>query len=208
MGMYVRTQDISAIQSRLIHLINPSASTLVPSESADLRARLLDPATSTEIWETLLREEGIRSIWRVVPSKNTDFAHLRDGWINGIKRATGEVKANIKSGPALTEYEDETFGLAVKSFKEMFRGGKSPKGSVLLLKREAGGSLEVLFQDPRRGPELETIGKVQDPRISRLIWMGYLAGKNVSSEPARQNVVDGYVGFAGRPLGSVETMVR
>ena len=208
MGMYVRTQDMSAIQSRFIHLVNPQASTLVPSEKEELKQRLLDPATSTEIWETLLREEGIRSVWRVVPSKNTDFAHLRDGWMNGIKRATAEVKQYITAGPALTEYTDESFGLAVRSFRELFAGGgKAPKGSTILMHREASGALEILFQDPRKGKDLESIGKMQDPRISRLLWMGYLAGKNVSSEPARQNLVDGYVGVAGRPIGTVETRV-
>ncbi|KAG9819587.1 hypothetical protein KCU98_g20042, partial [Aureobasidium melanogenum] len=30
MGLYVRTQDVSTLQARLIHLINPNASTLVP----------------------------------------------------------------------------------------------------------------------------------------------------------------------------------
>lgn len=209
MGMYVRTQDISAIQSRFIHLVNPDASTLVPSEKEQLRQRLLDPTSSTEIWETLLREEGVRSVWRIVPSKNTDFAHLRDGWMNGIKRATNEIKTHIKSGPALTEYNDESFGGAVKNFREMFTGGgRAPKGSVILLLREAGGAMEVLFQDPKKAQTLESIGKVTDPRIGRLVWMGYLAGKGVSSEPARQAVVDGYVEFAARPLGTVETMVR
>lgn len=209
MGMYVRTSDISALQSRLIHLINSDASTLVPGEKDQLATRLLDPASSTEIWDTLLREEGVRSVWRVVPSKNTDFAHLRDGWMNGIKRATKEVKTHLKTGPTLTEYDDETFGTAVRSFRDIFTGGgRAPKGSVILLLRDAGGSLEILFQDPQKKQALESIGKVQDPRIGRLIWMAYLAGKDVSSESARKAVVDGYVAFAGRPLGSVETMVR
>lgn len=212
MGMYVRTQDVSAMQSRFIHLINPEASTLVPSEKEQLEQRLLDPNSSVEIWEQLLREEGIKSAWRVVPSKNTDFAHLRDGWMNGIKRATQEITRAKSQNPAAaisSEYEDETFGLAVKSFKDLFTGGgRSPKGSVVLLLRDAAGSLEVLFNDPRQNEKLESIGKVNDPRIGRLIWMGYLAGKNVSSEPARKAVVDGCVGFAARPVGTVETMVQ
>ncbi|KAL1297145.1 hypothetical protein AAFC00_004721 [Neodothiora populina] len=209
-GMYVRTQDIAALQSRLIHLINPDASTLVPSEKEQLRQRLLDPAQSIEIWETLLREEGIRSVWRIVPSKNTDFAHLRDGWINGIKRATAEVKSYMKPpAPGLTEYDDESFGAAVKSFRDIFTGGgRAPKGSVILLLREPAGAMEVLFHDPKKSQAFESIGKTQDPRIGRLIWLAYLAGKSVSSESARKAVVDGYVGFAARPLGTVETMVR
>lgn len=209
MGLYVRTQDISALQSRLIHLINPDASTLVPGEREGLKQRMLDPSTSVEIWEQLLTEEGIRSAWRVVPSKNTDFAHLRDGWMNGMKRAITEINRVKQQNPAIvtSDYESESFGLAMRDFKSMFSGGRTPKGSVLLLLRDAPGSLEVLFENPAQGTGIERVGKVEDPRISRLIWMGYLAGKNVSSEPARKNVVDGFVGFAGRPVGSVETMV-
>ncbi|KEQ93761.1 hypothetical protein AUEXF2481DRAFT_302968 [Aureobasidium subglaciale EXF-2481] len=209
MGLYVRTQDISALQARLIHLINPNASTLVPGEKDGLKQRMLDPDTSVEIWEQLLREEGIRSAWRVVPSKNTDFAHLRDGWVNGIKRATNEITRVKQQNPAIVtaDYENESFGDAMRDFKAMFSGGRTPKGSVVLMLRDAPGSMEVLFEDPAKATGIERVGKIEDPRISRLIWMGYLAGKNVSSEPTRQNVVDGFVGFAGRPVGSVETMV-
>ena len=39
MGLYVRTQDISTLQARLIHLINPDASTLVPGEKDGLKQR-------------------------------------------------------------------------------------------------------------------------------------------------------------------------
>lgn len=210
MGLYVRTQDISTLQARLIHLVNPNASTLVPGEKDSLKQRMLDPDTSVELWEQMLREEGIRSAWRVVPSKNTDFAHLRDGWVNGIKRATTEVNRVKQANPSAlaSDYENESFGLAMRDFKAMFSGGRTPKGSVVLLLRDAPGSMEVLFENPAQGTAIERVGKVEDPRISRLIWMGYLAGKSVSSEPARKAVVDGFVGFAGRPVGSVETMVR
>jgi hypothetical protein len=209
MGLYVRTQDITTLQARLIHLINPNASTLVPGEKDGLKQRMLDPDTSVEIWEKMLREEGIRSAWRVVPSKGTDFAHLRDGWVNGIKRATTEITRVSQKNPELVtaDYENESFGDAMRDFKGMFSGGRTPKGSVVLMLRDAPGSMEILFEDPAQGTGIERVGKVEDPRISRLIWMGYLAGKNVSSEPTRKAVVDGFVGFAGRPVGSVETMV-
>lgn len=210
MGLYIRTSDISTLQSRLIHLINPQASTLVPAEKESLKQRMLDPTTSVEIWEQLLREEGIRSAWRVVPSKNTDFAHLRDGWVNGIKRAITEATKAVQVNPtaiSIADYENESFGAAMKDFKAMFSGGRTPKGSVVLLLRDTPGSMEVLFEDPAQNTGIERVGKVQDDRISRLIWMGYLAGKNVSSDAARKAVVDGFIGFASRPVGSVETMV-
>lgn len=209
LGLYVRTTDISTLQSRLIHNINSSASTLVPSEKETLKQRLLDPQSSAEIWESLLREEGIKSAWRVVPTRNTDFAHLRDGWITGIKKGTDAAKQKAIANPlVVSEYENESFGSAIKGFKDLFTGGGSaPKGSIILLARDGAGSLEVLFQRQEKTPSLERMGKVDDPRIGRLIWLGYLAGKNVSSEEARKGVVEGCVEFAGRPLGSVETMV-
>ena len=54
---------------------------------------------------------------------------------------------------------------------------------------------------------MEVLGRVEDERVARLIWLGYLAGSKVSSPAARDGVVDGCVGFAARPVGSVETRV-
>lgn len=209
LGLYIRTQDISTLQSQLIHAINPDASTLIPSEKDALKQKLLDADGSTQVWESLLKQQGIKSAWRVVPTRNTDFAHLRDGWITGIKKGMQAAKqrALTPDGPA-SEYEDESFGAAMKEFKDLFvGGGAAPKGSILMLVRDAAGSLEVLFQKKEKETAFERMGKVGDDRVARLLWLGYLAGKNVSSEAARQGVVDGCVRFAGRPVGSVETMV-
>ena len=49
-GLYIRTKDISAVQQKLIHTVNPIASTLVPGEKDDLKKKLLDPTASREIW--------------------------------------------------------------------------------------------------------------------------------------------------------------
>jgi len=210
-GLYVRNSDISTLQARLIHHVNPSASTLVPAEKSQLKGDLLDPTKSTEIWEQLLRETGVKSAWRVVPTRNTDFAHLRDGWITGIKKGTQAAAAAQRAQadvPVETEYESEEFGNAVRGFKDIFTGGGSaPKGSIVMLLRNGNGALEVLFQGQDKTKGLERMGGVTDPRIGRLVWMGYLAGKNVSSEAARKGVADGFVSLAARPVGSVETMV-
>ena len=92
----------------------------------------------------------------------------------------------------------------------MFKGGKAPKGSILIMLRDVQGAMEVLFHakpDDGGRNDMEKLGKVRDERISRLIWLGYLGGDRVSSEAARRGVVEGCVGFAGRPVGSVETRV-
>lgn len=54
---------------------------------------------------------------------------------------------------------------------------------------------------------MSLLGGVNDERISRLVWMGYLAGENIASEDARQSVVDGVMDLVERPIGTVETQV-
>ncbi|KAM0720403.1 hypothetical protein Q7P37_004539 [Cladosporium fusiforme] len=210
-GMYVRTQDISGLQSKLIHLVNPEASTLVPSEKDDLKNKLLDPETSKEVWSELLNVPGMKSAWRVAPTRNTDFAHLRDGWKTGIDKRTAEARQEAKKiNPAAeTEYDAEDFGQSMRSFMSTFSAGKAPKGSVLILSRDQQGALDVYFEGhpENKTKDIQHLGTVHDERIARLIWMNYLAGGKVSSEAARKGVVDGFISFASRPVGSVETMV-
>jgi hypothetical protein len=52
------------------------------------------------------------------------------------------------------------------------------------------------------------LGEVQDERISRAVWLNYLAGKSVASEPARASIVDGIMEFVERPVGTVATQVH
>ena len=79
----------------------------------------------------------------------------------------------------------------------------------MILARDRQGVMDVMFQakPDSKGKEVQHLGTVADERLGRLIWLGYLAGQKVSSEAARQGIVDGAVNFAGRPVGSVETMV-
>jgi hypothetical protein len=51
------------------------------------------------------------------------------------------------------------------------------------------------------------VGVVPDERISRLIWLNYLAGSKVASEAARQNIITGVMEFVERPVGTVATQV-
>lgn len=209
-GMYIRTKDISTLQENLIRNINESASTLIPSEKEELRKRLTDPNSSREIWTEVLKVPGIKTAWRIAPTRNTDFGHLRDGWITGISNRTREAKAISKG--AETEYDQEDFGKAVGDFKNIFAGGKAPKGSVMILSRNVNGALDVWFQEKPaasgKDKQVQLLGSVPDERIAKLIWLGYLGGDKVSSENARQGVADGCVAFASRPIGSVEAMVN
>ena len=232
-GLYVKTADISTLQNHLINTVNPTASALIPGEKDDLRNSLLDPEKSNKVWESILSQEGTGAVdmaFRVVPCRGTDFKHLQDGWMRGIASRTDEVRrkqaelmrqqaAESKQISLPTpveegEFADESFGLAMKEFKNIFQGkGKAPKGSVIILTRSKQGTLGALYQPVVQKDQKEKMGKstwlgeVKDKRVGRLVWLLYLGGQNVSSEDARKSIVDGCIHITERPVGTVEGMV-
>ena len=203
-GLYVATEDVADLQRALIRKLDPVATTLIRSEKDKLRSLLLDPERGEEIWTSILQDTQFRSALRIVPTRNTDFQHLRDGWVRGI---TARTQSASRAGSGT--YEDEAFGLAVRDFKAIFSGGSRksvPKTKTLLLIRDGAGALSVVYDDEVDKPL--QLGRVQDRRIATLIWMGYFAGSKVASEGARKSVVDGVLEFVERPIGTVATQVN
>lgn len=233
-GLYVKTAELSTLQNHLINTVNPTASALIPNEKKDLRESLLDPEKSNKIWESILSKDGTAGVdmaFRVVPCRGTDFKHLQDGWMRGIASRTDEVRRKqaelIRQQAAENksislpkpveegEFQDESFGLAMKEFRNLFQGkGKAPKGSVIILTRDKSGSLGALYQPIVKADKQEKMGKsswlgeVKDERVGRLVWLLYLGGQNVSSEAARKSIVDGCIDIVERPVGTLETMVH
>ncbi|CAK7203742.1 hypothetical protein SEUCBS139899_006489 [Sporothrix eucalyptigena] len=201
-GFYVATADIAALQNRLIKRVNPIATALVSGEKTELRSSLVDANESQAIWDALL-EEGIpeRSLFRIVPVRDTDFPHLRDGFMRAIKAQSTRILANEPEGTAKAN-----FGESMHEFRHIFNRGKAKKGRELLIIRGADGALSVVFDDGRSfGREL--LGSVGDERVSRSLWLNYLGGASVASEAARQSIADGLVEFVERPVGTVAAQV-
>ncbi|KAI5865277.1 chalcone isomerase [Durotheca rogersii] len=202
-GYYVATQDIAAIQSRLVKEINPIATTLVAGEREELRAALLDPVQGERLWGEILREARPRSLFRVVPVRDTDFHHLKDGFVRAI---TARLRARGAAGDDSGDYGDDAFREAMRDFRAAFNRGKAPRGRELLLVRDGAGRLTIAFDDGRSRGAM-ALGSVADERVSRLLWLNYLAGAKVASEPARRSVIDGVMEFVERPVGTVATQV-
>ncbi|KAJ5184789.1 Chalcone isomerase [Penicillium cf. griseofulvum] len=219
-GMYVAKSDITELQRRLLRTaVHPpttdahsaisgagadAATSLVSPERQQLKELLLDPEHGDAAWSAILKDNGIRTAFRIVPTRNTDFMHLRDGWVRGI---TARAQAKKAAGP--NEFQDESFGSSMNDFKAVFGAGKGkavPKGQTLVLMRDAHGALDALFQ-PGANEPVKWMGRVADERISRLVWLNYLAGKPVSSEGARASIVDGLMAIVERPLGTVSQKV-
>lgn len=217
-GLYVAKGDMGSLQEKLVKRASSAAggggvaSTLVQGEKEELRETLLDGEGSAKVWSEVLKEGGVRSAVRIVPTRNTNFSHMRDGWLRGIdQRGKG------------AEYESEDFRMAVDQFKGMLGGrGSVGKGKVLLLGRGTDGALRAWVEEDananaegaeakasarKKGERMTLLGTIQDERISRLVWMGYLAGQNIASEEARRSVVDGVIEMVERPVGTIETQV-
>ncbi|KYK57166.1 hypothetical protein DCS_04173 [Drechmeria coniospora] len=200
-GLYVATQDIARLQHHLVKKINPLATTLIPTEKEALRKALLDAVEGDETWDSILQESGCRTALRIVPVRDTDFHHLRDGFVRAIQ-------ARSQRG---TAYNDEAFAGAMKRFKVMFNRGSVPKKKELLLCRDGAGALSVLYGDgertKKREPTREVMGTVDDERLSRLLWLNYLSGSKVASEEARRNIIEGIMELVERPVGTVAAQV-
>lgn len=193
-GFYVATADIAELQARLVKRVNPIASTLVSTEKDELRAKLLDPIEGEAIWEELLKS-GVpaRTCVRVVPVRDTDFHHLRDGFVRAIQPRTDGAK-------------DEKFGEAMREFKRIFNRGKVPKQKELLMLRDRDGRLTMVY-DEGKSSGRQALGTVDDERISRALWMNYLGGKKVASEEVRKSIANGVMEFVERPIGTVAAQV-
>jgi hypothetical protein len=203
-GLYIATPDIAKLQQSLIREIDPVATTLVPNEKSKLHDLLMDPVKGEEIFNTLLKKGGIRSVVRIVPTRNTDWMHMRDGFVRGI---TARSQHFNSSSPESPEFQDESFGISINDFKAIFSGGKRklPSGETLYLTRSPSGSLSAIHED--KSGVRTVMGEVSDERVGRLLWLGYIAGKGVSSEDARKNIVEGAVEVCGRPVGTVAEQV-
>ncbi|MCJ1466112.1 hypothetical protein MMC07_004731 [Pseudocyphellaria aurata] len=208
MGMYVARSDLGKLQEGMVRATAaPGATTLVEGEKEQLKRTLLDSEGSEKIWDTILKQEGIKSAARIVPTKGAGFGHLRDGWLKGIT-ARGKAE-NCSREPDFQE--------AVRDFKGIFGGGGAAgvsKGKALLLGRGGDGRLTVWMERGKdeggvagRAGTMAALGSVQDERIGRFIWLGYLAGKTVACEGARKNVAEGVMDLVERPIGTVETQV-
>ncbi|KAL8915330.1 MAG: hypothetical protein Q9171_000200 [Xanthocarpia ochracea] len=241
-GLYIARSDLPKLQEGLVRAFFTSsangdsttsaATTLVDNEKVELRSLLVDgagekAARGGKIWDEVLRNSGVKSVLRIVPTRPTDFGHMREGWVRSINNRSG-AKGR---GAVLTENEKVGLDESVNSFKAIFGGGRKGvgKGKVLMMRRGAQGELSVWVEEDvpkaveqtelaepketipsskaQKGGVMSYLGGLKDERISRLVWLGYLAGGNVASEDARKSVVEGVMEIVERPIGTLDTQV-
>ena len=164
----------------------------------------MDPKQGEAIFNEIIRDAKLRTAFRIMPTRNTDWMHMRDGFVRGITARSAHFANELQD----KSFQDDSFGAALNDFKTVFGGSsrkKIPWGETLYLMRDGKGTFSAVHE--LKTGERIVMGEVSDERVSRLLWLGYLAGSSVSSEPARRSVIEGLGEICGRPVGTVAEQV-
>lgn len=151
--------------------------------SDDLLKQLLDPDSSRDIIEAL-EDAGVKFTARIVPVRNTDFNHLKDGLIKSIL-AHPESKQ-----------QRETISNGLEELREVFGGhrGSVPKNHALWLEMLSNGELSVSYENTATR-HVTIMGVVKEPLIGKILFLQYLSGKKPLTESLRKSCVDGFSGL-------------
>lgn len=135
-------------------------------------------ASVAELVDKLLASPAGLAV-RIVPVRNTDFAHLRDGFTRTLLARQKDAR---KAG-LLSPEQDERVSEAITEFKGCFPAGSVPKGKELLLVRSPDGRIFVEYEG-------KVLGGTKEPWVGQNMLAAYFA-KNPISEKLLQDVADG-----------------
>lgn len=156
----------------------------------EFKKSLLDPVHGAAKIRWLL-DQGIDIRIRIVPVRNTDFGHLRDGFVRTILAHPEAKEAS----------QNKEFADGLSELKTIFSRKMSvPKHNVLVMNREGhNGELKITYYDAKSELDLgqgSDLGSVHSPQVSELLLLQYLTGKKPISETLRDSVINGLVTIA------------
>lgn len=165
-GMYIAEKDLPKVKQVL---------------DGYTEEQLLNPETGGELISLLL-SAGVKLDIRIVPVRNTDCGHLRDG-----------IVRKIMQHPRFKEEgNNEHFGSGLQELKQAFgRKMSIPKNKVLHMTRDADGVMNVAFYKADKEDDISAIdlGNVKNSLVTEFLFLQYLSGNNPSSEGLRQSAV-------------------
>ena len=126
-------------------------------------------------WPAMIRIYSHPLLLRIIPVRNTDYAHLRDGFVRSTQSR-------------LTKYPDEDQRKAlvedsVTMFKALFPKSKMKKGEVLSIVQR-GPELRLYSGDDME----ENMGSVKNDDLARGLMSAYLVGDNVVSPDLKKKL--------------------
>ncbi|SPC66066.1 uncharacterized protein UHOD_04549 [Ustilago sp. UG-2017b] len=151
-------------------------------------------------------DNGTSAVIRIVPVRNTDFNHLRDGFIRALQNRLKKAikQARIQSDSPL----ESQFQEAIQQIKDSFPRGSVPKGSPLdLVILPTSGSIKPVRTSLNFEYDSQIFGQVQKSgtpadaksdksvdagfTVARELALAYFADKDEISTPFKKSVQDG-----------------
>ncbi|AOA61718.1 uncharacterized protein PAS_FragB_0041 [Komagataella phaffii GS115] len=176
LGIYIAKEDIPKVQTVLDSkfMSNFTNKTKGSSHFEHVSNALKDATLSSILVENLL-DADIRFKVRIVPVRNTDFNHLKDGLIKSILASSKTKEIQREQGDLATQLDQGLDELR----KPFTTRGSFAKGNALLLERLPNSSLELSSETyDKQGLLLKQthLGEIESPIISKLLLLQYLSG--------------------------------
>lgn len=135
---------------------------------------LNDKELSQEIMANM--SQRLNYTLRITPVRNTDFGHLRDGFVKTILACP------------LAKTMREEVGQGVEQLREAFLGfkGSVPKNDSLYLVKEND---EITISYVNKNGKAKTLGKVTEPSIAKVLFVAYFSSAKPISEQLRKDFV-------------------
>lgn len=156
------------------HLLTSATAVATDSDSRG------PPQLAGEALMRAMLDQPVTCAVRIVPVRNTDFGHLRDGFIRALIARQKIARTNGE----LNEADETRLAASLQLLKSLFPAQSVPKGQSLILVRTSAGSLVVEYEG-------RVLGEVRDQWIAREIMLAYFADKDVISPKLKEDVAVG-----------------
>ena len=179
LGIGIRKVTFIGVEAYVLGLYIPSSAILLLSQLSSSYEE------NDSLFEALIARTSMAAV--IVPVRNTDLAHIRDGFIRSvIARRNQEMKEKkLVSTEEISAYRDK-IDAQLKLFKEQMPHQKLKKAEQLVLITNAESKDIVLELE---GQELCRWDGDSVKDLSRLIFRSYLVGDKVVCEQARESSI-------------------
>ncbi|KAK9459516.1 chalcone-flavanone isomerase-domain-containing protein [Lipomyces oligophaga] len=167
-GIYVEKDDLQ----NLLATISSAA-----GAETDLSALILDQEQGLALFSKLF-DSNVRFALRIVPVRNTDFGHLRDGFVRS-------VMASLRSRN-MTDLDPSTGISELRN--AMSRKLSVPKNGELMLTMDKNGELYIRYHSAKANSKPEALGKVTDKTVIKALFLHYMTAPAAASESARNSM--------------------
>ncbi|QLG75084.1 hypothetical protein HG535_0H04110 [Zygotorulaspora mrakii] len=178
LGVYIAEQDRHLIPNVLnSKFLSTAFIDTDPSKShqENVKEAMSDPKKSSILIDNLL-DSGARMLVKITPVRNTDFNHLRDGFVKSVLNHP-EAKNN-----------QEVLSAGLEELRKAFTlKGKVAKNDDLIVELQANGGLQLSYYDRKRG-HVTLLGRVNQQLVGKYLFSQYMSGPKPLSPSAKDSV--------------------